>query len=73
MSLRPFQALEAAMNNDDTKSIVAGSVAGATLNYMGGTGTITFRPFSDNRQVKEEALTHVFHDKHLSHHPKKHN
>ncbi len=66
------QALEAAMNNDDTKSIVAGSVAGATLNYMGGTGTITFRPFSDNRQVKEEALTYVFRDKH-SHPPKKTN
>ncbi len=44
-------ALEAAVAVDDTKSIVAGSVAGATLSFMGGTGTITFRPFSDNRQA----------------------
>ncbi len=37
--------------NDDTKSVVAGSVVGATLSFMGGTGTIVFRPFSDNRQA----------------------
>lgn len=43
-------ALEAAAN-DDTKSVVAGSVAGCTLSFMGGTGTICFRPFSDNRQA----------------------